>query len=85
MVLHDPTAEDLAVHQSLLQRLITDGQHLLSLSGQFGLPKNGDDITPESVAATLELLEADYRGWHQPMPEGVGRKRIRTAAFPDVA
>jgi hypothetical protein len=84
MVLHDPSAEDLAVHKSLLERLITDGQHLLSLAGQVGLPKNRDDITAESAAATLELLEADYRGWHKPMPEDQ-RKRIRTAAFPDVA
>ena len=68
MFLQDPTPEDLAVHKSLLQRLITDGDHLLSLIQQIGVPANVEGITPESVTATAELLRADYRGWHEPMP-----------------
>ena len=84
MVLHDPTPEDLRVHKSLLQRLIADAEYLLSLVRQVGVPENDDGITAESLAATLELLRADYRGWHEPMsPEQ--RERILRAAFPDVA
>jgi hypothetical protein len=84
MVFREPTPEDLAVHKTLLQRLIADGQHLLSLVRQVGLPENTDGITPESAAATLELLQADYRGWHEPVSVEE-RKRILNAAFPDVA
>ena len=80
---HDPAPEDLTVHKSLVQRLIADGEHLLSLVRQVGLPENSNGITSESVAATLELLQADYRGWHQPMPPD-RRRQILTAAFPDV-
>ena len=84
MFLHDPTPEDLTVHKSLLQRLIADGEHLLSLVRQVGLPESTDGITLESAAATLELLQADYRGWHAPMP-AERRQCILTAAFPDGA
>lgn len=84
MFLHDPTPEDLAVHKSLLQRLIADGEHLVSLVRQIGLPGNADDRTLESAAATLEMLQADYRGWHDAMPPAQ-RIRILAAAFPDVA
>jgi hypothetical protein len=84
MFRHDPTPEDLAVHKSLLQRLIADGQHLVSLVCQVGLPENSDGISAESAAATLEMLQADYRGWHDPMP-AEWRQRILKAAFPDVA
>lgn len=83
MCLHDPTPEDLTVHKSLLQRLIADGEHLLSLVRQVGLPENREGITPESAAATLEMLQADYRGWHEPM-SAERRQRILTAAFPNV-
>lgn len=83
MFLQDPTAEDLAVHRSLLQRLIADGDHLLALVGGIGLPENADGITAESVAATLELLRADYRGWHEPMP-AEQRARLLEEVFPDV-
>jgi hypothetical protein len=83
MFLHDPTPEDMAVHKSLLQRLIADGEHLLSLAQQIGLPKNGEGMTQESVAATLDLLRADYRGWHEPMP-AEKRAQILKEAFPDV-
>ncbi|MBM3836051.1 MAG: hypothetical protein FJ403_22865 [Verrucomicrobia bacterium] len=84
MFLRDPTPEDLAVHKSLLQRLIADGEHLLSLYRQTGLPENDEGITSESVAATVELLWADYRGWHEPMLVE-RRSRILSEVFPDVA
>ena len=84
MVLHDPTPEDLRVHKSLLQRLIADGEYLLSLVGQVGLPENEVGITAESLAATVELLQADYRGWHEPMPSEK-REHIPRATFPDVS
>jgi len=83
MFLQDPTPEDMAVHKSLLQRLIADGDHLLSLVQQIGLPENMEGITPESVAATIELLGADYRGWHEPMP-AEKREQILREVFPDV-
>jgi hypothetical protein len=84
MVLHDPTPEDLRVHKSLLQRLIADGEYLLSLVAQVGLPENDAAITAESLAAAVELLQADYRGWHEPMsPEK--RNQILRAVFPDVS
>ena len=84
MFLRDPTPEDLRVHRSLLQRLIADGNYLLSLARQVGVPQNHEGITAESLTATVEMLEADYRGWHQPMPPD-RRKQILHAAFPDVA
>ncbi|MBM3882625.1 MAG: hypothetical protein FJ387_23370 [Verrucomicrobia bacterium] len=79
----DPTPEDLAVHKSLLQRLITDGEHLLSLIRHFGLPENLEGISLESVRATLDLLQADYRGWHDPMA-AEQRARFLREVFPDV-
>lgn len=84
MVLRDPTPEDLRVHKSLLQRLIADGEYLLSLVRQVGLPESEAGITAESLAATLELLRADYRGWHEPMPPEK-RERILRAVFSDVS
>lgn len=84
MFLHDPTPEDLRVHRSLLQRLIADGNYLLSLARQVGVPQNDEGVTPGSLTATVEMLEADYRGWHEPMPSD-RRERILHAAFPDVA
>jgi hypothetical protein len=84
MILHPPTPEDLAVHKRLLARLISDGEHLRALVGQIGLPENTDGITAESVAATLELLGADYRGWHEPMPQEQ-REQMLQEVFPDVA
>ena len=79
----DPTPEDLALHKSLLERLITDGDHLLSLAAQVGLPENVEGVSAESLAATVELLRADYRGWHQPMPPEE-RARLLKEVFPDV-
>ena len=84
MFAQDPTAEDLAVHKSLLQRLIADGDHLMSLVAQIGLPANVEEIHSESIAATVELLRADYRGWHEPMPSQE-REQILKQVFPDVA
>ena len=83
MLLQQPSPEDLAVHKALLQRLLADGDHLLSLVCQIGLPGNVEGITQESVAATVALLRADYRGWHEPMPKGE-RERMMKAIFPDV-
>lgn len=83
MFLQDPTPEDLAVHKSLLQRLIADGDHLLSLVQQIGLPENVEGIKPEDVVATVETLRDTYRGWHEPMPPDE-RERILKAVFPDV-
>lgn len=80
----DPSAEDLAVHKSLLQRLIADGEHLLSLVAQVGMPENVEGSSRESLAATLGLLRADYRGWHEPMPQEK-RAQILKEVFPDVA
>jgi hypothetical protein len=41
-------------------------------------------ITAESLAAAVELLQADYRGWHEPMPSEK-REQILRAVFPDVS
>ena len=83
MVLHAPSPEDLAIHKSLLQRLIADGDHLLSLIQQIGLPENLEGVNSESVAASVDLLRADYRGWHVPMP-AEQRDQILSEVFPDV-
>ena len=83
MVSQEATPEDLAVHKTLLQRLLADGDHLLSLVRQMGLPDNGEGITLESVSANLDLLRADYRGWHEPLP-AEKRAQILREAFPDV-
>jgi hypothetical protein len=84
MFRRSPTPEDLAVHKQLIQRLIADGEHLLSLVRSIGLPENREGITSETAAITLELLQSDYRGWHEPMPDQE-RKRILEKIFPDVA
>jgi hypothetical protein len=84
MFVQDPTSEDLAVHKSLLQRLLADGEHLVLLIQQAGLPENTESITAESVSITLEALRTDYRGWHQPMPPEQ-RKQLLSELFPDAA
>ena len=84
MFLRDPTPEDLTIHKRLLQRLVADGEHLLSLANQIGLPENVAGISLESLAATVELLRADYRGWHEPMPMEK-RHQILRDVFPNVA
>ena len=84
MFLQEPGPGDLAVHKTLLQRLVTDGDHLLALADQIGFPDNVEGITSESIAATVELLRADYRGWHDPVAEGKRREILRQV-FPNVA
>jgi len=64
-----PAPEDLALHKELLLRLTTDGEHLARLIEQHGLPANVEGVTAEDVKTTLLSLQADYRGWHQPMPD----------------
>jgi hypothetical protein len=84
MFFQEPTPEDLAVHKSLLQRLIADGEHLFSLIGQIGLPENVEGIKPEDVAATVETLRDTYRGWHEPIAANQREHELREI-FPDVA
>lgn len=83
LFLQEPTPDDLKVHKGLLQRLIADGDHFLSLIRQVGLPETLEEIKPEDVAATVELLRADYRGWHEPMP-AERRAQVLREVFPDV-
>ena len=83
MFSQEATTDDLAVHKSLLQRLLADGDHLLSLVRQMGLPVNVEGITHESVSATLDLLRADYRGWHEPL-SAEKRAQLLKEVFPDV-
>jgi hypothetical protein len=84
MILQEATPEDLTVHKTLLQRLIADGEHLLSLFRQLDLPTSPEGISSESLSATVELLRADYRGWHEPMPAHT-RAHILKQVFPNVA
>ena len=79
-----PTSEDLAVHKGLLQRLIADGDHLLLLIQQVGLPASPDGIKPEDVAAAVETLRDSYRGWHEPLSQDK-RADILNEVFPEVA
>lgn len=84
LFLQDPTPEDLEVHKSLLQRLIADGDHLLRVIQQVGLPIEFNGIKPEDLKAAVETLGDTYRGWHEPMqPEQ--RARVLREIFPDVA
>jgi hypothetical protein len=69
MYLRSPGPEDLALHKKLLQRLIADGEHLIRLMAQHGFVANSDAVTPGDVAASVRSLSADFRGWHEPMPE----------------
>src|SRR5437879_3047008 len=68
MYLQKPAARDLALHKDLLRRLIADGEHLLRLIDQNGFVSNSEGITEADLEATLQSLQADYRGWHEPMP-----------------
>jgi len=83
MFLRQPSGEDFAIHKSLVERLIVDGEHLLSLIRQLGWPENTQGITPEAVAVEVETLRDTYRGWHEPMPKGE-RERMMREIFPDV-
>ena len=84
MFLQDPTLEDLAVHKTLLGRLIVDGDHLFSLIQQMGLADNIEGIKSEDVAAIIETLRDTYRGWHEAMP-AVKREQLLKDVFPDFA
>ena len=84
MFQRDPAPEDLAVHKRLVQRVVADGEHFKLLVGQVGLPENLEGIKPEDLAAMVETLRDDYRGWHEPMPADQ-RKRLLREVFPEVA
>ena len=77
MYRQSPTPEDLALHKELLLRLTTDGEHLTRLIGQHGLLSNVEGVTAEDVKATLLSLQADYRGWHQAMPDSQRAQILR--------
>jgi hypothetical protein len=83
MFLQQPTQEDRRVHKSLLQRLIADGDHLLLLIQQVGLPANVEGLKPEDAAAALETLRDSYRGWHEPV-SAERQTQILEEVFPDV-
>jgi hypothetical protein len=70
MYRQSPTPNDLALHKELLLRLVTDGEHLTELIEQHGLLSNVEGVTKEDLKATISSLQADYRGWHQPMTDG---------------
>ena len=72
-----PTPEDTALHQELLHRLITDGEHLARLMARHGLMSNTEGVTAEDFQATLRNLRADYRGWYEPMPAGQQAQILR--------
>lgn len=84
MFRREPTGEDLAIHKHLLQRLMLDGQHLLSLIRQAGWTENSQGIAPEAVAVEIEALRDTFRGWHEPMPQAE-RKWMMQEIFPHVA
>ena len=83
MFLQEPTPEDLAVHKSLIQRLIADGEHLLLLIEQAGLPGNIEGVEAKDVGAAVETLRDSYRGWHEPI-SAQRRVQVLKEVFPDV-
>jgi len=83
MFLQHPTPEDRAVHKSLLQRLIADGEHLLLLIQQAGLPSNIEGVEAKDVGAAVETLRDSYRGWHEPI-SAQRRAQVLKEVFPDV-
>jgi len=83
MFLQHPTPEDLAVHKSLLQRLIADGEHLLLLIEQASLPGNIEGVEAKDVGAAVETLRDSYRGWHEPI-SAQRRAQVLKEVFPDV-
>jgi hypothetical protein len=72
-----PSQQDLAFHKNLLQRLITDGDHLTHLIEQHGFLANAEGFSGDDLRATLQNLRADYRGWHEPMAAGQRSKILR--------
>ncbi len=83
MLSREASPENLAVHKAALRGLIADGEHLLALTAELGLPENAEGLSEGSLAATVEALRADYRGWHRPMPPDQRAKVLRDA-FPDL-
>jgi hypothetical protein len=80
-----PTAEDLAIHKSLLLRLIADGEHLLLIAQQSGgLIANSESIKIDDLRAGIESLRDTFRGLHQPLPVH-RRDEILREAFGNVA
>ena len=84
MFAQGPSPEDLEVHKALLQRLIADGDHLVLLVQQVGLPRTIEGTEAEDVSAALETLHDTYRGWHEP-PSAERRAQVLREVFPDVA
>jgi hypothetical protein len=79
MILKDPSESDLLVHKELTQRLIDDGEYLITvLSRRRNLKSKADNVT-----AALELLQLNYKGWHDPMPKEES-DRILKQVFGDV-
>ena len=72
-----PTPDDLALHKELLLRLMADGEHLARLIEQHGLLSNVEGVTMEDLLATVQSLRADYRGWHEPMPDAQRAQVLR--------
>jgi hypothetical protein len=82
MINREPTPEDLAVHRLLLRRLITDGEHLLSITQQVGFPEDMEGFKIEDLMAAVDTLRDTFRGWHQPLsPEK--RTHILQEVFSD--
>jgi hypothetical protein len=77
MYRQNPTPDDFALHKELLLRLIADGEHLTQLIEQHGLLANVEGVTKEDLKATICSLQADYRGWHQPMTDSRSAQILR--------
>jgi hypothetical protein len=73
----NPAPADLALHKELLLRLITDGEHLGRLIDQHGFLPNAEGTTVDDLKATVQNLRADYRGWHEPMPDAERAQVLR--------
>ena len=85
MYRHEPSAEDLEIHKSLVLRLMADGEHLLQLVQQSaGLIQNRENIKTEDLNAAVESLRDTYRGWHEPMSAN-RRQEILRDVFRDIA
>jgi len=85
MYRHEPSAEDLEIHKSLVLRLMADGEHLLQLVQQSaGLIQNPENIKTEDLNAAVESLRDTYRGWHEPMSAN-RRQEILRDVFRDIA
>jgi hypothetical protein len=77
MYRQSPSMEDVTLHKKLLHRLLTEGEHLTQSIEQHGLLSNVEGVTREDVKATILSLQADFRGWHQPMPDSQRTQILR--------